>query len=297
LPFQNSRPAERVDAKRDVKALLAGKLDPHEIKFLYRSCDIVGDVAVIRTPESLKQHSKLIAEAVMQTHKRVKTVLRQTSPVSSDHRLRQLEWVAGERKTETLHKEYGCLLKVDLEKCYFSPRLSYERMRIARQVQPREVVVNMFAGVGSYSIIIAKHSEAEKVYSIDINPAAIQYMQQNIQLNKLQKRVVPLLGDAGEVIPKELLGVSERVLMPLPEKAYEYLKYAVMALKPSGGHIHYYDFQHAKEDENPVEKVKARVSQKLRSLGVNHEVLFGRVVRTVGPNWFQVVIDVEAEKS
>ena len=91
----------------------------------------------------------------MQTHKRIKTVLRQASPVSGDFRLRKLEWIAGERKTETVHKEYGCILKVDLGKCYFSPRLSYERNRIAHQVQPGEVMVNMFAGVGSYSIVIA----------------------------------------------------------------------------------------------------------------------------------------------
>ena len=140
----------------------------------------------------------------MQTQKRVKTVLRQASPVSGDLRLRKLEWVAGEKKTETIHREHGCAFKVNLEKCYFSPRLSYERMRIVQQVQPGEVIVNMFAGVGCYSILIAKHSQASKIYSIDLNPEAVKYMLVNTQLNKVQNRVVVIKGDAKNVIQQKL---------------------------------------------------------------------------------------------
>lgn len=101
-------------------------------------------------------------------------------------------------KTGTVHKEHGCLLKVDLEKCYFSLRLSYERNRIAQRVQPGEAVVNMFAGVGSYSVVIARHREAEKIFSIDINPTAVRYVQENIELNKVEDRAIPILGDAKE---------------------------------------------------------------------------------------------------
>jgi tRNA (guanine37-N1)-methyltransferase len=206
--------------------------------------------------------------------------------------VRKLEWVAGERKTEAIHREHGCLFKVDLARCYFSPRLSYERNRIAQRVQAREVIVNMFAGVGTYSIIIAKHSEAEKIFSIDINPVAIQYMQENIKLNKVGKRVVPIQGDAKKVIKERLQEVADRILMPLPAKAYEYLDSALLALKPTGGWIHYYDFAHARKPEDPVEKVKTAVSEKLRKLKVDFEIPFQRIVRKVGPNWVQVVLDI-----
>jgi tRNA (guanine37-N1)-methyltransferase len=283
--------------KGDLKTLLAGKLEPWELKLVYRSYDVVGDIAIIRIPEPLKQQSKIIAEAVMQTHKRVKTVLRQVSPVSGDFRLRELEWVVGERKTETVYKEHGCLSKVDLKTCYFSPRLSYERMRIAQKVQPNEVVVNMFAGVGCYSIIIAKFSEAEKIYSIDINPVAVQYMQENVKLNRVEERVIPIQGDAKKVIEERLQNTADRVLMPLPGKAYEYLDCAVLALKSTGGWIHYYDFEHARKGENPIEKIKVKVYGKLKRIGANFEVPFGRIVRTTGPNWYQVVLDVQVKKS
>ena len=282
--------------KEDLRVLLADKLEPWERRLIYKSYDIVGDIAVIRVSEPLKERSKIIAEAVMQTHKRIKSVWRHASPVSGDFRLRGLEFVLGKRKTETFHREHGCVYKVDLEKCYFSPRLSYERMRIARQVQPDEVILNMFAGVGCYSIIIAKHSKSGKIFSIDINPFAIQYMQENIKLNKVEEKVVPVQEDAKKVIEEGLQNVADRVPMPLPEKAYEYLDYALLALKPTGGWIHYYDFEHAKKGENPIEKIESKVSEKLQRLGVNFEVMFGRIVRTTGPNWYQVVLDIEVKE-
>jgi tRNA (guanine37-N1)-methyltransferase len=283
--------------KEDLRVLLADKLEPWELKLICKSYDNVGDVAIIRVPKPLKERSKIIAEAVMQTHKRIKAVWRQTSPVSGDFRLRGLEFVLGERKTETLHREHGCIFKVDLEKCYFSPRLSYERMRIARQIQSGEVILNMFAGVGCYSIVIAKHSKPERIFSIDINPVAIQYMQENIKLNKVEEKVVLVQGDAKKVIEERLQNVGDRVLMPLPEKAYEYLDYALLALKPTGGLIHYYDFEHAKKSEDPVEKIESKVSEKLQMLGVNFLVEFGRIVRATGPNWYQVVLDIHVRES
>ncbi len=282
--------------KGDLRYLLAGKLEPWELDMVYKSYDIVGDIAIIRLPESLKRRTKIVAEAIMQIHKRVKTVLQQVSPVSGDFRLRKLEWIDGEKRTETVYREHGCSIKVDLGACYFSPRLSYERMRIAQKVKPGEVVVNMFAGVGCYSIIIAKISEAKRVYSIDINPIAFKYMLENVRLNKVERRVVPIQGDAKKVVEERLQNVADRVLMPLPEKAYEYLDCAHLALKPVKGWIHYYDFEHARKDESPIEKTKEKVSGKLKTIFADFKISFGRVVRTTGPNWYQVVLDLQAQK-
>ena len=279
--------------RSNLRIVLENKLEPEQLDSLYRSYDIIGDIAVLRVPETLREKSHIVAEAVMQTHKRVETVLRQTGPVSREHRLRDLEWVAGKRKTETVHKEYGCLFKVNLEKCYFSPRLSHERMRVAQQVQPREIVVNMFAGVGCFSLVMAKHSEVKRIFSIDINADAIHYMQENTTLNRVEDEVVVVQGDAWDVIEWELQGVADRVLMPLPEKAYEYLDCALSALKPHGGWVHYYDFEHANEDEDPVTTTVAKVTQKLRGVGVRFQVPFGRIVRTTGPRWYQTVVDAK----
>jgi len=283
--------------KGGLKDYLAERLNPQELKLLYSSYDIVGDIAIIRVPQNLKHRTEEIAKAIMHINNHIKTVLYQSSPVLGDLRLRELRWVAGEKKTETIHREHGCFFKVDLDRCYFSPRLLYERERIAKKVKPGEVIVNMFSGVGCYSIIIAKHSQARKVYSIDINPAAIEYQKENVRLNKVENIVEPILGDAKEVINERLRNIADRVLMPLPEKAYDYLDFAVMALKPGKGTIHYYGFTHAKKDENPIRKVKEKVSKKLNSLNLDFNISFGKVVRTVGPRWFQIVLDTSVHKN
>lgn len=276
----------------NLKDELANMLEPSEIKMVYKSFDIVGDIAILKVPEALKNKGEIIADAVMRIHRNVKTVLCQVGPTSGELRLRELKWLRGEKRTETIHREHGCLFKVDLSKCYFSPRLSYERMRVARQVKPGEVVVNMFAGVGCFSVLIAKFSKAEKVFSIDINPEAVRYMRINVSLNRVDGLVEPIEGDSKEVIVSRLRGTADRVLMPLPEKAYEYLDYALMALKPCGGVIHYYDFEHAGKNEDPIKKVIDKVSRKLLNLGAIFNILSSRIVRTVGPRWYQVVLDI-----
>jgi tRNA (guanine37-N1)-methyltransferase len=152
-----------IPLKGNLKEVLAEKLEPQQLKQIYKTYDVVGDIAIVRVPEAQSSLSKLIAEAVMNTHREVKSVWRQVSSVSGDYRLRGLEFLLGEKTTETRYKEHGCVYKTDLRKAYFSPRLSYERLRIAKLVQPKEVVFNMFAGVGCYSIAIAKHSQPQKV--------------------------------------------------------------------------------------------------------------------------------------
>lgn len=278
--------------RRRLRTLLAEILPPEELSIIYNSYDIVGDIAIIRLTEASKKHSQIIAETIMKVHKNVKTVLAQIGPIQGDFRLRKLEYVAGEKRTRTIHRESGCVFAVDLESCYFSPRLSYERMRIAKLVKDGEIIVNMFAGVGCFSILIAKHSNAAKIYSIDINPEAVQFMKENVRLNKVHGKVVPIEGDAKDVIQQKLRNIVDRVLMPLPEKALEYLPYAFSALKNGMGWIHLYAFEHANRQENPVEKTKAKVSDKLRELGISFEISFGRVVRTTGPNWYQTVVDI-----
>jgi tRNA (guanine37-N1)-methyltransferase len=283
--------------RKRLRKVLSGVLSSEDLRKVCNSFDIVGDIAIIKLPSTSLVSARTAAKAIMVRHSNVKTVLLQTSPVTGDFRLRQLTHAAGENKTSTVHREYGCLFSVDVAECYFSPRLSHERMRIAEMVKPNETVVNMFAGVGCFSIIIAKHANPAKVFSIDVNPAAVQFMQENIRLNRVYGTVTPLLGDAKEIINNRLRRVADRVLMPLPEKAREYLPYAMSALKSSGGWIHYYGLEHAKKTESPAKKAKHRVVEALGALGIDFEVAFVRVVRSTGPNWYQLVADIHLNKS
>ncbi|MCL2476881.1 class I SAM-dependent methyltransferase family protein [Candidatus Bathycorpusculum sp.] len=271
---------------------LANQLPPDALSRVYSSFDIVGDIAIIKAPSN-PSDAQIVAKQIMETHKKIRTVFSQTSPVENTHRIRKLTLLLGENTTLANHREAGCNFKVDVEKCYFSPRLSHEHLRIAQQISTEETVVNMFAGVGCFSVIIAKTAPKTKVYSIDINPTAYQLMAENIQINNVKDSVYPLLGDSKELVETQLQGTADRVLMPLPELALQYLPTAVSALKKTNGLIHYYDFEHATRQENPVEKTQQKVAETLDKLGVKYRFKYTRIVRSTGPNWYQTVLDIQ----
>ena len=281
--------------RRRLKEKLPAHLSPEELSYIYDSFDIIGDIAIIKVRNGNFVNAEAAAYQIMAVHRSVKTVFAQTSPVMGDFRVRELKLLAGEGETSTMHKESGCVFAVDIKTCYFSPRLSHERSRIARLVKCGETVVNMFAGVGCFSIIIAKTVPQTKVFSIDANPTAVKYMEENVRINRVYGKVAPLFGDSKDVINAKLQRMADRVLMPLPGKALEYLPCAVLALKPAGGWVHFYDFQHATRNEDPVEKAKLKVARKLVSLGVGYRFVFSRVVRSTGPNWYQIALDVQVD--
>ena len=271
-------------------------LSPNEVQEVSGSFDVIGNIAIIKVPEKL-QHRKLdIAQAVMKTNSNIKTVLNQIGPVSGVFRLRELEHLLGEDRTTTIHREHGCRFKVDLASVYFSPRLSFERMRIVNLVGPGETVLNMFAGVGCYSIMIAKHRSIKRVLSIDLNPSAIELMKKNILLNHVADKVAVIEGDAQDIISSHLKQSSNRVLMPLPKLAYEYLEPAIQALTSGGGNIHYYDFIFAESYEDPIEKLISHIEPRLKVLTSSFEIYNSRVVRMVGPRYYQIVLDINVTK-
>jgi tRNA (guanine37-N1)-methyltransferase len=277
--------------RKRLRDKLSETLPSEQLRKVYNSFDIIGDIAIIK--HNNNQNAEAVAKQIMAVHKNIKTVLTPVTRIAGDFRVRELRLLAGENKTNTSHKESGCTFKVDIEKCYFSPRLSHEHSRIAKLVKSGETVVNMFAGVGCFSIIIAKTQSKTKIYSIDVNPTAVRYMEENIKANCVCEQVFPLLGDSKDIIQPQLQGVADRVLMPLPEKALEYLPYALSALKQTGGWVHYYDFQHAPGKEDPLEKTKLKVAQKLDRIGIGYVFANSRVIRPTGPNWYQTVIDIQ----
>ena len=276
--------------------MLSEKIEKRILERLYRSYDIVGKIAIIRIPKQLEEYSDLIAKAIMEIHREVKSIWKQSSSISGDYRLRNLEFIAGEKTTQTRYKEHGCIYKTDLRKVYFSPRLSFERYRIAKLVQKDEVILNMFSGVGCFSIAIAKHAKPKKIYSIDINPIAHKYQLENIRLNRVDSKISVIQEDARVVIERKMNNFADRVLIPLPEKAYDYLEYAISALKSQGGRIHYYDFHYAKKKKYLLQRVGSKVLKKIQPFCKEVHIECGRFVRSVGPRWYQIVLDIDVHK-
>jgi tRNA (guanine37-N1)-methyltransferase len=282
-----------VHLRKRLKGKLTNALSADGLRKVYSAFDIVGDIAIIKTSLLNPEEAKVTANQILAIHKNIKSVYTQSGAIKSCYRNRELELLVGKEGTTASHKESGCIFKVDIAKCYFSPRLAHERARIAYLVRGGEVVVNMFAGVGCFSIIIAKTVPQVKVYSIDVNPTAVEFMVENVRVNRVYGKVQPLPGDAKTVIESKLRGIADRVLMPLPELAIQYLPAALMTLKPSGGWIHFHYFIHATPTEDPIEKTKQQAASKLDSLGVKYIFDYGRIVRSTGPNWWHIVLDVK----
>jgi len=274
-----------------LKKSLESILSPKESEELISAFDQIGEIIIVRIPDSLLPKKKIIGEALLKDVKIVRSVFYQASAVEGDFRTRNLEVIAGEDNTETEYREFGCKFIVDVQNAFFSPRLSTERDRIANLIQEGEVMTNMFAGVGMFSIIAAKKKKCE-VYSLDINPVASNLCERNLKLNKLAGEVISINGDARQIINEQLENKSDRTLMLLPERSDEFLESAIKTTK-NGGIIHYYSHIHA---DKKSDAGKLSEEHYLQVSPVKSEILGSKIVRPVGPRYYQTVVDVRISK-
>jgi len=268
--------------------LLKGKLPENLLGLVPRSFDVIGDIAILELSPDIWNFKKVIGEAVLKVNRHVRVVFAKGGRVNGLYRVRRLVHVAGEERTITLHRENGCIFKVDVASTYFSPRLSGERVRVTNQVKPGEVVVDLFAGVGPFTILIAK-KRGGVVHAIDINPSAVRLLEENIKLNKVSDLVHPYLGDCREIVKVHLRGVADHVIMNLPSLAHEFIDIARLALKESGGIIHYYQFGRG---ETACSDVAELFKKRLRDSGATSiNILNVRRVRSTAPREWQVAVD------
>jgi len=274
-----------------LKKALENVLTENESNELISAFDQIGEIIIVRIPDSLLAKKKIIGEALLDEVKIVRSVFYQASAVEGEFRTRSLEILAGEDNTETEYKEFGCRFTVDVKNAFFSPRLSTERDRISNLVQNGEVVNNMFAGIGMFSILAAKKKKCT-IYSLDINPIASKLCETNIKLNKLAGNIISINGNASEIIKEQLMNKSDRTLMLLPERSDEFLESAINTTK-DGGIIHYYSHIHADKKTNAG---KLSEEHYLKVTPVKSEIINSKIVRPVGPRFYQTVVDIKISK-
>ncbi|BDR90953.1 class I SAM-dependent methyltransferase [Vulcanisaeta souniana] len=259
-----------------------------------RSFDIVGSrsgaVAIIEIPPELEDYKLIIGEAIIKLNKHVKTVLRKVGAREGEFRLYRFE-VLVPGPTEVIHREGNYLIKVDPTKTYFSSRDQGDREDIARQVMPGEVILYPFAGVGPYAVaILRKQPFTRLVIAIELNEYAYYYMLDNIKLNKLEGKVLPLLGDAARLM--QLFCGVDRVILTLPLGAHKFLGQSLMCVK-NGGIVHFY---HLGTEENPYGDAEAIAMSYCRELGYDCLILGRRIVRDYAPYVYKVRLDIRVGK-
>ena len=261
-----------------------------------KSYEIVGSreksVAIVEIPVSLEGEEKKIAASIMWQNKSVKSVLKKSSERGGKLRLRKYEMIEGDPNTEVNHREYGYELRVDPQKAYFSPREASERQRIASQAKSGEMVLVMFSGIAPLPIAIAKRqTEVRKVYGIELNRIAHEYGIYNVRINKLGHKITLIHGDVKEVC-KGYHGKFDRIVMPLPMGAENFLETAVTCLKEDGI-IHFYSW--GKEDDLFSNALKL-IEEGCNRLGKKCEVLSKRKVLPYSPRKWKVCIEFKVKR-
>lgn len=278
----------------NMKELLNGKLTEKQMESLHTSFDIVGDVAIIEVPEELRNKEKEIAKALIKTHSHVMTVCKKLGERKGTKRLRDFKIIFTKKvmnPMQTIHKEHGCLLKLDVSKTYFSPRESTERLRIAEKVKPGEKILVMFGGIAPLPVLIAKKQGGiKKIYSVEINSDASMYARENVLINKLVDKIVTVEGDVKDFC-KKIREKFDRILMPLPEQACKYLDSAFLCCK-RGGIIHLYGISEEKRLFKDLEK---KIERKARGSKKEIKILERKKVLPYRPRAWKVCIDFEVK--
>jgi len=254
---------KRISGVKNLRELLKNVLSEKELSSLKTSFDTVGSIAILEIDDALRKKEKVIAEALLKINSNIKTVLRKDAGHEGEFRTQKMKWLAGVKTKETIHRENGVNLLLDVEKVYFSPRLATERKRIFEQVKKNETILVMFSGCGPYPCVLSKNTGAKEIVGIEINPVGHDYAVKNLGLNKLNnvllinddvKNAVPLLADRGVQF--------DRIVMPAPHNANSFIEEALMVAR-KGTIIHFYDFLHEDNFADADKKVDA-VCEKMK---------------------------------
>lgn len=244
-------------------------------KMIPKSYDVIGDIAILNEKGNKKQ-----AQLLLKKLKNIKVVLKRSGIFKGKHRTRKLSYLAGEKRTETIHKENNALMKLDVEKCYFSQRLSEERKRIFKQVKKGEIILVAFSGIQPYGLVISKNTKAKMIYGIEINPVAHKYAEENVKLNKISN-IINYKGDVKKILPK-LKIKFDRIIMPLPKSSKLYLNLIKNKIKKNGI-IHLYIFLK-----------KEQINKKyVQNLIKNYKILKITKCGAYSPNIYRTCIDLK----
>ena len=266
--------------------ILEDELTPEEIENLKTSFDTIGDIVILEIPDELQDKKQLIGDAAYKFTKR-KAIYMKKSAIKGTIRVRDLEFLSGVDDSLTIHKEHGVRLKLDVREVYFSPRLATERKRVMESVKDGEKILDMFCGIGPFPIVIARNKDVD-ITAVDINEAAIKYLDENIKLNKLKGNIESYCGDVREV-SKGFKTKFDRIIMNLPGLAYSFLDVAIDLIEDDGI-INYYEFS------DSYEQGIKRLNEAASGAGKKVEILNTRKVKSISPDEWHVSIDAKIKK-
>lgn len=265
-----------------LKEHLSGLIPEELLGIVPSGWQVLGDIVIVSIPEELQSYREDIARKLLEINPRCRCVL-QDFGIKGTFREPEREIIIGE-DTETIQKEHGCSFKLDATKIMYSKGNLAERKRMSK-LGKDEVVVDMFAGIGYFSIPLAVHGKPKKVYSIELNPVSYNYLLENIRLNHLEGIVQAINGDCREVTPQ---GIADRVIMGYVGTTHHYLDKGIGAIRKEGGMLHYHETTpEVLVFERPIQRIKDAAS----ALGRDVEIRACHRIKKYSPGVWHVVVD------
>jgi len=269
-----------------IKKMLNNSIPENLLEKLPNKWEKIGDILTIILPKEIESYKKDVAEAYAKILG-CKTVLNDIGGISGEYREPDVELVYGFGTTETIHRENGIYYKLDPQKVMFSSGNMDERIRMAHVSNSNEIVVDLFAGIGYFTLPMAVHSRSKKIYAIEKNPVSFNYLSQNIVLNNVTHIVEPILGDNRKMAPKD---VADRVLLGYFGDTIRFLPIAVESLKNKCGIIHFHDkFPEETVPDKPLEIIKSNLEKYNKTC----ELISYKHVKTYAPGISHYVFDIK----
>ena len=258
------------------------------LKVLPSSYQKVGDIILIKLFGEAAKQKKKIGESVLEMFPYIRTVC-MIKGITGEYRTPKIEVIAGDKNTATIHKEHGCIYRIDVAKIMFSKGNLTERKRLINQIKPNETIIDMFAGIGYFSIGIAKNTKVKKIYAIEKNPTSFRFLRENIKLNKI-KNIKPILGDCRSVVLQEK---ADRIIMGYFPGTEKFLSTAFSLLKDKGI-IHYHNvYKQSELWSTPLKQL--RKSAEAHGFALIR-IMTKKKVKSVAPRTYHIVIDAKFKK-
>jgi len=281
--------------KDKLKEKLKNALNEEERELLPRGFQTLGKAIIIKLNPKILKKREVIGKAYLKILPYIKSVYVNLGKIEGAFRTpEKIEFLAGVDSHIVEHREHEILYRFDITKIMFSQGNLNERKFLTTLIQENEIVVDMFAGIGYFSLPIGKHSPAEKIYSIELNPISYKYFKENIKINHLEDKIIPILGDSRvEVIKLSESGIkADRVIMGVFPAPKDFIKEALTLAKAQGTIYHYEGIIDKEEymtlfnefnEVAELENFKCQLQSK-------------RFVKSYGPNLYHVVLDIIVSK-
>lgn len=277
--------------KEKLKEKLGDFISSQELELLPRGFQTLGKVMVLKLHPDLIKYKEVIARKSMELLPAIESVYLNEGIIKGNFRTPEnIVYVAGKKNPIVIHKEHGVSYKFDFTKIMFSQGNLAERKHLATLVKDGEVIVDMFAGIGYFSLPIAKIANPRKIYSIEINPYSFKFLSENIKLNQMEDKITPINGNCKEeVVELAKRGIrADRVVMGVFPAPKEYIKPALALVKETGTFYHY----EGVVDKDNYLSLYEEFDEVVEDNQLKSKLVDKRFVKSYGPNLYHVVLDI-----